>query len=394
MKNILICVTSGIACYKALDLVSKLKNENYNVTVVMSNNATKLISPDLFKIISGNKVYYDLFDDDITVSHIELVKNTDLVVVVPATANIISKISNGIADDFISTLLLACDHNKLLIYPAMNSRMYNNIIIQNNINKLLSYNIKVFKPSIGKLACNEIGIGKLPDIKEIFEDINFILNCNNSLNGINILITSGGTKEYIDTVRFISNISSGKMGNSLAYQAKLMGANVTLITTNKDYENKFIDKIIYCDSANEMEKLLNNNLNFQEYIIMCAAVSDFKIKNYSNKKIKKTNLENFNLELELNNDIIYNLSKIKNRKFKIIGFAAEDDNIIENAKNKLKNKNLDYIILNDISKKDIGFNSDYNEVYIIDNKNNIKKIDKDTKINIAKEILLSTIGKK
>jgi phosphopantothenoylcysteine decarboxylase/phosphopantothenate--cysteine ligase len=390
MKNILLGITSGIACYKALDITSQLTKKGYNVTVMMSDNAKNLISPSLFQVISKNKVYYENFEkDEIDVYHIELIKNNDLVVIIPATLNIIGKLSNGIADDFISTCLSASDPNKTLIFPAMNTRMYTNPLNQYNMNKLKDFGYDIIEADTGFLACGENGIGKLPNIDKIIDYIEYRINKNENLKNKSILITAGGTKEPIDPVRTITNNSSGKMGISLAKEAKLMGANVTLISTKKDINiPSYIDKIIYVETTQEMFEAVNNEKDKMDAIIMAAAVSDFKIKNYSNQKIKKKDMNNdLKLELELNKDILIELSKNKNRKYLLVGFAAESQNLIENARLKLEKKDLDFIIANDISDKTIGFNSDYNKVCIIDKNLNEYEIKYNTKDIISKEIL-------
>ena len=390
MKNILLGITSGIACYKALDITSQLTKKGYNVTVIMSDNAKNLISPSLFQVISKNKVYYENFEkDEIDVYHIELIKNNDLVVIVPATLNIIGKLSNGIADDFISTCLSVSDPNKTLIFPAMNTRMYTNPVNQYNMNKLKDFGYDIIEADTGFLACGENGIGKLPNIDKIIDYIEYRINKNENLKNKSILITAGGTKEPIDPVRTITNNSSGKMGISLAKEAKLMGANVTLISTKKDINiPRYIDKIIYVETTQEMLEAVNNEKDKMDAIIMAAAVSDFKIKNYSNQKIKKKDMNNdLKLELELNKDILIELSKNKNRKYLLVGFAAESQNLIENARLKLEKKDLDFIIANDISDKTIGFNSDYNKVCIIDKNLNEYEIKYNTKDIISKEIL-------
>ena len=390
MKNILLGITSGIACYKGLEITSQFTKKGYNVTVMMSDNAKNLISPSLFQVISKNKVYYENFEkDEIDVYHIELIKNNDLVVIVPATLNIIGKLSNGIADDFISTCLSVSDPNKTLIFPAMNTRMYTNPVNQYNMNKLKDFGYDIIEADTGFLACGENGIGKLPNIDKIIDYIEYRINKNENLKNKSILITAGGTKEPIDPVRTITNNSSGKMGISLAKEAKLMGANVTLISTKKDINiPSYIDKIIYVETTQEMLESVNNEKDKMDAIIMAAAVSDFKIKNYSNQKIKKKDMNNdLKLELELNKDILIELSKNKNRKYLLVGFAAESQNLIENARLKLEKKDLDFIIANDISDKTIGFNSDYNKVCIIDKNSNEYEIKYNTKDIISKEIL-------
>ncbi len=392
MKNILLIVSSSIACYKSVDICSNLKKRGYNVKVIMTKNATEMISPLIFKTITKNEVYVDMFSDnqDAYVAHIQLVKEADKVVVVPATANLIAKMANGIADDFASTALLVAKPKDIMVFPAMNTNMYENCITQKNISTLRNYGMSIIEPVTGHLACDDIGKGKLPDVLDIVEIISFELEKNNELKDKNILITAGGTKEKIDPVRYISNNSSGKMGYSLAKMASLMGAKVTLVSTRKDLKVPInLKEVIYCDSAKEMYNIVMNKKDDMDYIIKCAAVSDFKVKNVCDKKIKKDDMKEFKIDLELNKDILLELSKTENRHFTLVGFAAESNNIMENAKKKLKKKNLDYLILNDISDKSIGFNSDYNEVYVLNKNDEVKKIQKDTKDNIAKKILES-----
>ncbi|WP_285162401.1 bifunctional phosphopantothenoylcysteine decarboxylase/phosphopantothenate--cysteine ligase CoaBC [Sneathia vaginalis] len=250
--------------------------------------------------------------------------------------------------------------------------------------------MSIIEPVTGHLACDDIGKGKLPSVDFVLDNIVFFLEKTNEYMNKNILITAGGTREKIDPVRYITNNSSGKMGYSLAKMASLMGANVTLVSTRRNLKLPVnLKEVIYCDSAQEMYDIVMSKKNNMDYIIKCAAVSDFKVKNVCDKKIKKDDMKEFKIDLELNKDILLELSKTENRHFTLVGFAAESNNIMENAKKKLKKKNLDYLILNDISDKSIGFNSDYNEVYVLSKNDEVKKIQKDTKDNIAKKILES-----
>ena len=392
MKMVLIIVSSSIACYKAVDVCSSLKKLGYNVKVIMTKNATKMISPLIFETLTKNKVYVDMFCDKDSnyVSHIQLVKEASKVIVLPATANLIAKIANGIADDFASTALLVAKPKDIMVFPAMNTNMYENCITQKNISTLRNYGMSIIEPVTGHLACDDIGKGKLPSVDFVLDNIVFFLEKTNEYMNKNILITAGGTREKIDPVRYITNNSSGKMGYSLAKMASLMGANVTLVSTRRNLKLPVnLKEVIYCDSAQEMYDIVMSKKNNMEYIIKCAAVSDFKVKNVCDKKIKKDDMKEFKIDLELNKDILLELSKTENRHFTLVGFAAESNNIMENAKKKLKKKNLDYLILNDISDKSIGFNSDYNEVYVLNKNDEVKKIQKDTKDNIAKKILES-----
>ena len=392
MKMVLIIVSSSIACYKAVDVCSSLKKLGYNIKVIMTKNATKMISPLIFETLTKNKVYVDMFCDKDSnyVSHIQLVKEASKVIVLPATANLIAKMANGIADDFASTALLVAKPKDIMVFPAMNTNMYENCITQKNISTLRNYGMSIIEPVTGHLACDDIGKGKLPSVDFVLDNIVFFLEKTNEYMNKNILITAGGTREKIDPVRYITNNSSGKMGYSLAKMASLMGANVTLVSTRRNLKLPVnLKEVIYCDSAQEMYDIVMSKKNNMDYIIKCAAVSDFKVKNVCDKKIKKDDMKEFKIDLELNKDILLELSKTENRHFTLVGFAAESNNIMENAKKKLKKKNLDYLILNNISDKSIGFNSDYNEVYVLNKNDEVKKIQKDTKDNIAKKILES-----
>lgn len=392
MKMVLIIVSSSIACYKAVDVCSSLKKLGYNIKVIMTKNATKMISPLIFETLTKNKVYVDMFCDKDSnyVSHIQLVKEASKVIVLPATANLIAKMANGIADDFASTALLVAKPKDIMVFPAMNTNMYENCITQKNISTLRNYGMSIIEPITGHLACDDIGKGKLPSVDFVLDNIVFFLEKTNEYMNKNILITAGGTREKIDPVRYITNNSSGKMGYSLAKMASLMGANVTLVSTRRNLKLPVnLKEVIYCDSAQEMYDIVMSKKKNMDYIIKCAAVSDFKVKNVCDKKIKKDDMKEFKIDLELNKDILLELSKTENRHFTLVGFAAESNNIMENAKKKLKKKNLDYLILNDISDKSIGFNSDYNEVYVLNKNDEVKKIQKDTKDNIAKKILES-----
>lgn len=390
MKNLLIIVSSSIACYKAIDVCSKLKKMGYNIKVIMTKNTTKMLSPILFQTITKNKVYVDMFseNDYDTVSHIQLVKEADKIIVLPATANIIAKMANGITDDFASTTLLVAKQKNILVFPAMNTNMYENTITQMNIEKLKKIGVTIIEPITGHLACDDIGRGKLPSVDDVVENIDFFVKKSNELKNKKILITAGGTKEKIDPVRYITNKSSGKMGYSLAKMASLMGACVTLISTKKDLKVPLnMENIIYVDSAKKMYEKTISLIENMDIVIMSAAVSDFRVKNIKNEKIKKDDMQELKLELELNKDILMELSKIENRKFTLVGFAAETNNVDENARKKLEKKKLDYLILNDVSDKTIGFNSNYNEVTIYSKNGKVEKIQKNTKDNIAKKIL-------
>ncbi len=382
-KNILLGITGGIAAYKICSLIRLYKKAGANVRVVVTPNALKFVTKLTLQTLSNNDVYVEQFDiNEYKPEHIALT-DADIFVIAPATANTIGKIANGICDNLLTTT--ACAFNKpFLIAPAMNNNMWENKFVQDNIKKLESHGYNIIYPSEGFLACGANAIGRMREPEEIFEKTIEILDCDKKkLQGKKILITAGGTREKIDPVRFITNNSSGKMGIALANNASRMGAEVTLVSAFKadcNYKN------IVAETAQEMEKVVKENLTKQDCIIMAAAVSDYRVKNYSEQKIKKGTEDSLTLNLVQNPDILKEISQM-NSKAKIVGFCAESENLIENAKTKIKNKGCDYIIANDISRKDIGFNSDENEVYIIDKNLNINHIEKDTKENIAKKIL-------
>ena len=390
-KNILLGITGGIAAYKVCSLIRLYKKAGANVRVVVTPNALNFVTKLTLQTLSNNEVYVEQFDiDEYKPEHIALTE-ADIFVIAPATANTIGKIANGICDNLLTTT--ACAFNKpFLIAPAMNNNMWENTIVQENIKKLENKGYNIIYPSEGFLACGSNAVGRMREPEEIYDKTIEILNgyntavhSNEKLQGKKILITAGGTKEKIDPVRYITNNSSGKMGIALAEQATNLGAEVTLVSTFKTEGNY---KNIVTETAQEMEKAVKENLADQDCVIMAAAVSDYRVANYSEQKIKKDIDGNGDLTLNLvtNPDILKEIS-FMHSKAKIIGFCAESENLIENAKTKIKNKGCDYIVANDISRKDIGFNSNENEVYIIDKNLNINHIEKDTKENIAKKIL-------
>ncbi len=379
-KNILIGITGGIAAYKICSLIRLYKKARANVRVVVTPNALQFVTKLTLQTLSNNEVYVDNFEiDEYKPEHISLCE-ADIFVIAPATANTISKIANGICDNLL--LSTACAFNKpVLLAPAMNTNMWKNPFVQENIIKLKNNGYHILNPDVGYLACGTNGAGRMVEVEDIFDETSRILSQNKILKGKQILITAGGTKEKIDPVRFISNCSSGKMGTALADYAYEMGADVTLVSTfsvNKPYKN------ILAESAQEMEKAVKSQVENQDCIIMAAAVADYRVENYSEQKIKKTSEDKISLELVKNPDILKSLA---GSKAKIVGFCAESENLLENAKVKIQNKGCDYLVANDISRKDIGFSSDLNEVYILDKNLNICHIERDTKKNIARKVL-------
>lgn len=379
-KNILIGITGGIAAYKICTLIRLYRKAGANVRVVLTPNALNFVTKLTLQTLSNNEVYVDNFEiDEYKPEHIALTE-ADIFVIAPASANTIGKIANGICDNLL--LSTACAFSKpILIATAMNENMWNNPFVQENMSKLKKHGYHIVEPETGFLACGTNGVGRMKEPEEIFDRTAAIFSENKKLKGKKILITAGGTREKIDPVRYITNASSGKMGLALADNAYRMGADVTLISTfkaDKPYKN------IVTETALEMEKAVKENLSNQDCVIMAAAVSDYRVENCAENKIKKQG-NKLTLELVENPDILKSICKTPNKI--ICGFCAESENLLENAKAKIQKKGCDFLIANDISRKDIGFNTDENEVYIIDKSLNIKHIEKDTKENIARRIL-------
>ena len=382
-KTILIGITGGIAAYKVCTLIRMYKKAGANVRVVVTPSALNFVTKLTLQTLSNNEVYVENFEiEEFKPGHISLCDEADIFVIAPATANTISKIANGICDNLL--LSTACAFKKpFLLAPAMNTGMWENEFVQDNIKKLQAKGYHILNPESGFLACGTNGTGRMVEAEDIFDKTVEIFSQKQVLKGKKILITAGGTKEKIDPVRYITNCSSGKMGVALADCAYEMGADVTLVSTfsvDKPYKN------IVTETAKEMEKAVKSELEVQDCVIMAAAVADYRVANYSEQKIKKGNEDNITLNLVKNPDILKEISAI-NCKAKIVGFCAESENLLENAKIKIQKKGCDYLVANDISRKDIGFSSDMNEVYILDKNLKISHINRDTKINIAKQIL-------
>lgn len=379
-KNILIGITGGIAAYKICTLIRLYRKAGANVRVVLTPNALNFVTKLTLQTLSNNEVYVDNFEiDEYKPEHIALTE-ADIFVIAPASANTIGKLANGMCDNLL--LSTACAFSKpVLIAPAMNENMWNNPFVQENMSRLKKHGYHIIEPETGFLACGTNGVGRMKEPEEIFDRTVEIFSENKKLKGKKILITAGGTREKIDPVRYITNASSGKMGLALADNAYRMGADVTLVSTfkaDKPYKN------IVTETALEMEKAVKENLSGQDCVIMAAAVSDYRVENCAENKIKKQG-NKLTLELVENPDILKSICKTPNKI--ICGFCAESENLLENAKAKIQKKGCDFLIANDISRKDIGFNTDENEVYIIDKSLNIKHIEKDTKENIARRIL-------
>lgn len=386
-KNVVIGVTGGIAAYKAVDVVSRLKKNNYNVNVIMTKAAQKFVSPLTFQSISMNYVVTDMFEEPKTweVEHIALAKKADLFVIVPATANIIGKIANGIADDMLSTTVMAT-RAPVLFAPAMNTNMLCNNIVQENIFKLKRVGYHFAEPSVGRLACGDFGMGKLADPEIIALEAEKLLNVANDLVGKKILITAGPTREPIDPVRYITNYSSGKMGYAVAEASAKRGAEVILISGPTALKRPLGVTVIDVITTNDMYEAVLQNYKWADIIIKAAAVSDYRPESIAQDKIKKLN-EDMSIKLIKNPDILKELGKIKNKNQILIGFAAETQNLINNASMKMENKNLDFIVANDVTREGAGFDSDTNIATIIDKNENIRYFDKMSKFELANIII-------
>ena len=385
--NILLIVSGGIAAYKSIDLCSSLVKQGNNVKVILTKNAENFVTQLPFQTLTKNRVYTSTFEevDENEIQHIDLTKWAEKIIVAPATANLISKFSNGIADDLATSLMLAVrDTSAVYIVPAMNTFMYRNPIIQDNMNRLIKLGFNFVEPDSGLLACGDVGEGKFPSIDKIesfvFQEV------EQDLKDKKVLVTAGPTKEFIDPFRCLTNPSTGKMGISIANECARRGAEVILVSSvdNDSISNNV--KKVKITSTNDMFEAVKNNFKDCDFIIKAAAVSDYTPVQIFDKKVKKQD-GNLTIEFQRTQDILKYVGDNKHEGQKVIGFAAETNNLIEYAKEKIVKKNLDYIVANDISKRDIGFGSDDNEVYIIDRHDNIKKIDKSNKNNIAKAIV-------
>ena len=386
-KTVVIGVSGGIAVYKTLDVVSRLRKLGVNVNVIMTKSATEFVTPLSFQSLSQNYVVCDMFEDPKTwdVEHISLAKRADVFLIAPATANVIGKIANGIADDMLTTTVMATKA-KVLIAPAMNTNMYENPILQRNINTLKELGYNFVEPESGRLACGDTGKGKLASPETIVDEVVKLLSKGQDLKGKSIIVTAGPTVESIDPMRYITNRSTGKMGYSIAKEAIERGADVTLITgpTNLTPPQN-LKKLVKIESAKDMYEAVLENLDENDVVIKSAAVADYKPKNYSDKKIKKSN-DDLIIELDRNKDIAYELGKIKKNKI-LVGFAAETNDLIENAKGKISKKNLDFIVANDLTESGAGFGTDTNIVKIIDKDGNIAKYPQMKKDEVADVIL-------
>ena len=388
-KRVLLGVSGSIAAYKSPDIVRRLQDLGAEVRVVITSGGREFVSERSLQTISKNKVHDNLWDKDaeLSMGHIELAKWADIVIIAPASANTIAKLCHGKADDLLSTVILAT-RAAVMIAPSMNQQMYASLAMKENLQLLKSRNVIIIEPGFGEQACGDVGEGRLAEPIDIAQQA-AALFLSNSLSGKKVLITIGGTIEAIDPVRFIANHSSGKMGMSLAHACIQAGAKTTLVVGSISIDVERRAETIFVTSASEMYDAVMNNITSQDLFISCAAVADYTPSKVSLNKIKKTsNIKS--IQLTENKDILASVCKLKDKPI-CIGFAAETENLIANAKQKLKNKKCDAIILNDISNSEIGLKSDENEVHFISEKNS-EKIDKNSKQIIA-EIIINKIAK-
>lgn len=393
-KHVTVFVTGGIAVYKTADLVRKFIKAGAIVRVAMTESATKFVQPLTFQILSRHEVYTDTFDelDPNNVSHIHLADWTELAVVVPATSNILAKMAHGIADNMVSTTLMATTAPRLIV-PAMNQNMLENLATQANLETLRSFGYTIMEPDTGFLAEGYEGKGRMPEPDKIVEAAHqLLIKTTNDLplKGKNVLVSAGGTIERIDPVRYITNDSSGKMGYRLAEAARDLGAEVILVSASK-LEHPFGIIVKEVQSARDMQTEMMANFDEADIVIMAAAVSDYRPVNQADRKMKKTDTD-IQINLEENPDILATMGKLKNKQF-LIGFAAETNDVEKYAIDKLKRKQADMIVANDVSKADAGFNKDTNEVILIQPNQKPIYIDTNTKEAIAKEILQIVINK-
>lgn len=415
MSHIVIGISSGIAAYKALDLIRLLKKDNHKIYVMMTQKAMHVVSPGKIEEITGYPVFVNLFEDSFSyeqilkskkIDHIEVAKKADIFVVVPSTANTIAKFAGGLADDFISTSILATTA-PVLICPSMNDKMWHHPATQNNLKILRSYGYEIMDPESGALACGTDGIGRLPDVKKIKKEIERILSRKKILEGKRVLVTGGGTIEPIDDVRVITNRSSGKMGKALAEMAYRYGADVTYLHAHSAEPSQLpIENLIFTTS-DELQKSLINKLKDVDIVFHAAAVSDFSIDKINGKLSSN---ESHDIHLETTGKTI-NIIKKTNSKVLLVGFKAischpeegttegssnENKRILKQVQNDsaklFTDADVDYVIVNDISRPDIGFESSENEIYIISKDKKMKKIEKASKKDIAREIIMYIFG--
>ena len=391
-KKILLIICGGISAYKSLEIIRGLKKNSAQVKTILTKSAKEFVTPLSISSLSQEKVYEDMFnvENESEMDHISLSRWADLILVSPATANTISKLSSGSADDLASTVILASD-KEIYLVPAMNVRMWEHPSTKENLDKLKNYGYKVIGPEIGDMVCGEFGEGKMTEPNKIIGEIDSYFKFKEKNKKYKALITAGPTREYIDPIRFITNMSSGKQGYEIAKSFRDSGFETTLISGVTNLKPVSGVNFINVDTTEEMYNETIKNLP-TDVAVFSAAVSDYKVKNYKNEKIKKE--EDLNLDLIKNIDILANISKHNSLRPKLtIGFAAETNNLVNNSLKKLEEKNCDWIVANDVSDKSIGFDSDENQVSIFYKNNTRETLDKMKKSLVAREIVNRVINK-
>ncbi len=385
-KNIVLGVTGGIAAYKAAEICSALVQGGASVHVIMTESATKFVGPVTFRALTGHQVITGLWDEprEFEIAHVSLPDKADLLLVVPATANIIGKVANGVADDMLSTTIMATKA-PVVFAPAMNWKMWANPVMQKNVEKLTALGYRFIEPECGRLACGEEGKGRLASPGVILKAVADVLAIKNDLDGVAILVTAGPTQEPIDPVRMIVNRSSGKMGYAVARAAVERGAKVILVSGPTDIPEPAGVELVKVQTAAEMLSAVMARLPEAKVVIGAAAVADFTPKSPGNQKIKKTGDE-LSIELQPTTDITAEVGRNKGDRV-LVGFAAETENLIKNAQSKLASKNYDFVVANDVSKPGIGFGADENEVTIIGKDGSVREVARAPKLDIANEIL-------
>ncbi|MCX4345209.1 MAG: bifunctional phosphopantothenoylcysteine decarboxylase/phosphopantothenate--cysteine ligase CoaBC [Kineothrix sp.] len=385
-KNVVLAVTGSIAAYKIAYLASMLKKLNADVTVLMTRNAVNFIHPITFETLTGNKCLIDTFDRNFeySVEHVSLAKRTDVVLVAPATANVIGKLANGIADDMLTTTVMACECKKI-IAPAMNTHMYHNPVVQDNIKKLRHYGMEVIAPDTGYLACGDVGEGKMPSEQVLLEYILREIRFEKDLEGKKVMVTAGPTREKIDPVRFITNHSTGKMGYALAKHCAQRGAEVTLITGKTQLEPPLFVRVIEVESAGEMFEAVKERYEEQDIIMKAAAVADYRPLSVSEEKVKKTEGE-MSIALERTEDILKFLGENRRKGQFLCGFSMETENMLENSRAKLEKKHADMIVANNLKQEGAGFGTDTNIVTLI-TRDGCRELPVMSKEDVAKHII-------
>ncbi|MDC0205900.1 bifunctional phosphopantothenoylcysteine decarboxylase/phosphopantothenate--cysteine ligase CoaBC [Nitrospinae bacterium] len=389
-KKIALAVSAGISAYKAIELLRMMIKEGSEVRVTMSANAGEFVTPLTFEALSGYPVYDKLFNSENSadMQHIRISEQADLLLVAPATASTLGKMANGLADDALSSLYLAFKGH-VMVAPAMNGGMWENLAVQENIEKLKARGVEFVDPEVGTLACGSTGLGRLANLDTILNKVKKHFTKLEDLQGLRILVTAGPTHEPLDPVRYLSNPSSGKMGYAIADTAQIRGAEVTLISGPTYLKPPAVAKFTPCKTAAEMNSLVQKYLPECDVLVMTAAVGDFTAETLEKEKIKKCSGDSLVLNLVPTKDILMEVSKVKTKQF-VVGFAAETQNLIQSALEKLRNKKLDLIVANDISAPGIGFQSDNNQVSLIDSSERIENLPRMTKKEIA-NILLDKI---